>query len=315
MKFKYFICLSLIFLILSCSKKDEDVINNDHNNKNQQKADELKKLPINYNRLENFLGASFIPVFSLKTNLDKDIDDEVCIAYKQNNSSNIKVVIFDLLPKNNIKVKAEFKTDIVDSESFIFQARNFFSQQDLILLIEGKSTGNKSLLYIYKYNNDNDDYELIREFTGDYSVIVNYQDIESESGKYNKLKNIVVVNTYVGVTSTNVQQKEQYEWDNNKNDFKLTESSKVVYSSSIVDSAIYSSEESFLNYLKGIWYSDKYENLINSSNKTIDQINKNNLEFIQFSTSPKELNIKSEDYLNKYTISKILESGTATARD
>ena len=304
MKFKYIFIFILFFSLIGCtknSKNDEESFSS-QNGKSDKSENEMKKLPMNYNKLENYLGDSFIPVYSVKTNLDNDIDDEICIAYKQNNLSTVKVVIFDLFPKNTIKIKAEFKTNIFDKESFLFQFQNFFEQKDLTLLIEGKSEDKKSLLYIYRY--EEGEYVLIKEFAADYSVIVNYTEVDSESGKYSKMKDIITVDNYIGVTNSNVQQKSVYKWFEDQKVFTVVETSKIVFSSNIVHSSVYASEESFLDYIKGVWYLDKYEYIL-KSNEQIDKLNNNNIEFVQISSKPYEIGIKNEDYLNKYPASKI----------
>jgi hypothetical protein len=305
MKCRFFFLALIIFILPGCFNrlfKNDEPFNYERGLKKDKIESEIKKLPLNYGKLENYLGTGFIPIFSMKTNLDSDIDDEAAVAYKPNSSSSIKVVIFDLLPKNMIKIKSEFKTNISNSESFILQFQNFFEQKDYTILIEGKSDDKKSLLYIYTL--DNNEYKLVKDFSADYSVIVDYTDVESDNAKYSKVRDIIVVNNYVGATSSKMQQKDTYVWDKAINDFKLAETSKVVFSSNLIDSSIYSSEENFLEYLKGLWYLDKYESLIKDP-KQLDTLNTNNIEFVQVKTNPKEVSVKNEDYVNVFTAAKI----------
>ena len=174
----FFISLLVVVYLIGCYKNldtnENDIyyIENVNTNEEDFSQEKILKLPVPYHRLETFLAKDFIPVLGLKLNLDSDIDNEICIAYKLNNSSNINIAIFDLLSKNIIKKKIEFSTQIFDQNNFSFQSRNLFYEDDISLIIEGRSAENKNLLYIYSFLDG--EYKEIGEFIGDYSVIINY---------------------------------------------------------------------------------------------------------------------------------------------
>ena len=193
----FFISLLVVVYLIGCYKNldtnENDIyyIENVNTNEEDFSQEKILKLPVPYHRLETFLAKDFIPVLGLKLNLDSDIDNEICIAYKLNNSSNINIAIFDLLSKNIIKKKIEFSTQIFDQNNFSFQSRNLFYEDDISLIIEGRSAENKNLLYIYSFLDG--EYKEIGEFIGDYSVIINYEEYETDKGKYERLKNISTI--------------------------------------------------------------------------------------------------------------------------
>lgn len=303
-----FIIISLLILIFfGCRKNletNEDDIyyidNADNKKGNDSSNEKILKLPVPYGRLETYLVKDFIPVLGIKLNLDNDIDNEICIAYKKNRSSNISVAIFDLIAKK-IRKKIDFDTKIFDQNTFSLQSRNLFYEDDISLIIEGRSDENKNLLYIYMFANG--EYKEIKEFIGDYSVIVNFE--ENEKGKFEMLRNISTIDNYFTSTNTSIQQKNVYAWNYDKNEFELIEVSKILYTNTFVDRSVYDSEVSFLKYLSGFWYPEKYKDLIDGNKINPDELNNNTIEYISFSNEQKEINIKRVDYLIKLSIVKM----------
>ena len=288
---------------LDTNENDIYYIENVNTNEEDFSQEKILKLPVPYHRLETFLAKDFIPVLGLKLNLDSDIDNEICIAYKLNNSSNINIAIFDLLSKNIIKKKIEFSTQIFDQNNFSFQSRNLFYEDDISLIIEGRSAENKNLLYIYSFLDG--EYKEIGEFIGDYSVIINYEEYETDKGKYERLKNISTIDNHFTSTNTSIQQKKVYVWNYDKSEFELIEVSKILYANTFVDRSIYDSEDNFLNYLNGFWYPEKYKKLIENNQIDSEVLNNNTIEFISFSNELKEIDIKRIDYLIKLSIIKM----------
>ncbi len=299
--------LLLILSFFGCKKNletnEDDIyyIDNVDNKKGDESSKEkILKLPVPYSRLETYLVKDFIPVLGLKLNLDNDIDNEICVAYKKNRSSNISVAIFDLITKK-IKKQIDFDTKIFDQNTFSLQSRNLFYEDDISLIIEGRSVENKNLLYIYMFSDG--EYKEIQEFIGDYSVIVNFE--ENEKGKFEMLKNISTIDNYFTSTNTSIQQKKVYVWNYDMNEFEIIEVSKILYTNTFVDRSVYDSEVNFLNYLNGFWYPEKYKDLIDKNKINPDELNNNTIEYISFSNEQKEINIKRIDYLIKLSIVKM----------
>ena len=298
----------LFFILFGCFKQSktndiESYYFKDNANPKKNILGKQLKLPIAYKKLEPFLGSNFIPVFSTKTNLDKDIADEICVAFKANDSQNIKICFFDLFSKGIIKKKFEFETSIYSSESFLLQSNNLFYEDDISIIIEGKSIENKSLLYILSFLEN--DYKLAGEFTGDFSVIIDYEEKEYEKGKYFRLKEVVTIDNSFSSTNTTIQQKSIFTWDYENFLFKLVETSQILSLNTSINRSIFISEESFLNYIKGFWYPEKYKKIIKNDKLDANKYNSSNIKFISFSVSPNEVSIKHEDYMNKYSILKI----------
>jgi hypothetical protein len=306
---KILIILLIISILFGCSKNldsnEDDIyyIENTKDKNGDSSSEKILKLPVPYNRLETFLVKDFIPILGLKLNLDSDIDNEICIVYKKNKSSNINVAIFDLASKKNIKKKVEFETKIFDPNSFSFQSRNLFYEDDISLIVEGNSIENKNLLYIYMFSDDM--YEQAQEFEGDYSVIINYEELETEKGKYERLKNVSTIDNHFTSTNTSIQQKKVYVWNYDNSEFEISEVSKILYSNTFVDRSVYDSELNFLNYLDGFWYPEKYKTLIDNNTINTDLLNNNTIEFLSFDSKQKEINIKRIDYLIKLSIAKM----------
>jgi hypothetical protein len=308
--YRILLFLFVSFFLFSCYKNldtnESDIYyldNTNNNNGEDFSQEKILKLPVSYHRLETFLAKDFIPILGLKLNLDSDIDNEICIAYKLDNSSNINIAIFDLLSKNSIRKKIDFSTKIFDTNSFSFQSRNLFFEDDISLIIEGRSIENKNLLYIYNFADG--EYKETQEFIGDYSVIINYEEYETDKGKYERLKNISTIDNHFTSTNTSIQQKKVYVWNYDKNEFEIIEVSKILYANTFIDRSIYDSEDNFLNYLNGFWYPEKYKTLINKDKINPDILNNNTIEFISFSSDLKEINIKRIDYLIKLSIAKM----------
>ena len=306
---KIFFYFLVFLLIAGCVKKpfdeNEEYYLNDNAGVVSGDSSEKINLPVSYERLETFLGDNFVPVFSIKENINNDAEKEACIAYKKNESSNIHLVFFKFIRKNIIKRLFEIETDISDSDSFVFKVDNLFFEDDIAFIIEGKSVDQKNLLYIYSYIDNNNEYELVHEFTADYSVIINYDEKEKEEGKYYLLRDVETVDDFSGLTNTNIQEKKVYRWNEVEKKFELSEMTKLLYTSNSINPSIYSSEDKFLDYLNGFWYPEEYKELIDNSSLNVDDFKNNNIEFISFLIKSNQINIKYDDYLNNFKIDKV----------
>ncbi|HOF00967.1 MAG TPA: hypothetical protein PK385_04790 [Spirochaetota bacterium] len=262
------------------------------------------KLYIPKQKLELFFGKDFIPVYNKFLNLDDDAEEEYLIAYKKNSSSPINIFIFDILRNDIIKKKFSFDTIIASEENFSIQVQNLMTQNDINLLIDGKSSDGKNVLYIIAYEKDN--YKLIDTFTANFSAFIDYIEIETEKGKYNVLNSVITINNSFSSTNANIKKKDTYKWNDEKKEFYLYDSSEILSDQNIqIDPSIYSSEENYFNYIKGFWYPSEYKDLIDKDKLSPDDYSVDSSQFIYFSDSPKEVNIKYGDYIDRYLIIKI----------
>jgi hypothetical protein len=298
----YFVLV--LFLSNSCFKNsnDEKLSFNDKNNQKYSISSNNVMLDIPYKKLETFIGSKFIPIYSKKNNLDTDNEDEVIIGYKVNTNDNIKIIIFDQMQNGIIKKKMEINTEILKPDSFELQSHNLLYDNDLSIIIEGKSVDDKSLLYIYQYSDDT--YKKIVELKSDYSIIIDYLDIDTESGKKIKLKQITTFDAVVNDANTNIQEKKVYVWDYALNQLIIAESSRIQMSDRTLSNSNLNDPDKFLKYINGFWYPERYLNLIKSQNFDPDKFTSNNIEYILFSSMDMEVSIKHDDYINKYKIKK-----------
>ncbi|HQB61892.1 MAG TPA: hypothetical protein PK899_09575, partial [Spirochaetota bacterium] len=239
------------------------------------------KLYIPKQKLELFFGKDFIPVYNKFLNLDDDAEEEYLIAYKKNSSSPINIFIFDILRNDIIKKKFSFDTIIASEENFSIQVQNLMTQNDINLLIDGKSSDGKNVLYIIAYEKDN--YKLIDTFTANFSAFIDYIEIETEKGKYNVLNSVITINNSFSSTNANIKKKDTYKWNDEKKEFYLYDSSEILSDQNIqIDPSIYSSEENYFNYIKGFWYPSEYKDLIDKDKLSPDDYSVDSSQFIYF---------------------------------
>lgn len=302
--------LIIIILIYSSCKKDSNSDSDDGVfNKNEEieqynfSENPHNKLFLPYKKFELFLGKDFIPIFSLKSNLDTDSGEEIVIAYKQNSTSKINVVIFDLLQNDVLRKKIEFPTEIQHIENFLMQTQNLFYKNNIGLTIEGKTIDNKNKLYIISYLDD--DFKIFGDFTGDYSIVIDYEEVDDEKGKYSKIKEVVVINNDL---NSNVQKKLTYLWEEVTKQFNLSKEEQIFsQQNSSIDQSILYSEDKYFDYIKGIWYPEKYKTIMEKDNLDLQEFSDTNIRFIFFSQNPNEVQIKYGDYVDKYSIVKIVK--------
>jgi len=301
----------LILVVLSCKKDKDDEIDRSifqtqkDEIKTNQKISSGYKLEMPYKKLEIFLGKDFIPVSSFKTNIDNDADEEFVIAYKKNENSKIFFCIFDLIKNEILKKNFEFETEIYHTDGFLTQTQNLFQKNNTGVVIEGKSQENIYQLYIIIFYQDN--YEVVGNFVADFSIIVDYEEIDDEKGKFTKLKNVTTISNDASSLNTNVRKKDIFEWDENSFSFKVIKSEEFLPSSTIFsDPNIFYSETTYFNYIRGVWYPEKYKDII-LNNSYSGEITEAGIRYIFFSDSPNEVGIKYDDYIDKYIITKIVK--------
>jgi|GEM_PF-1264507 len=312
MKLNRVVCSSVLFFIVfitffSCIKNNNSDENNylysdsQLNNDNSTSKQKVY-LHIPYKKLETFLGNNFIPIYSFKSNLDNDIDEEVVIAYKKSKSEKIIMAFFDIYSNGVIRKNYEFITDIVNENNFNFQSHNLLYEDDVSCILEGKTREDKWILYIIKY--DQEKYIKIGEFLADYSIIMDYIDIDKEDNKYTRLKEITTIDNSFSATNTSIQKKNVYIWDYETGEFKLIETTQILTNDTPVNRSYLANSDKFFEYIDGFWYPEDYKYLINSNSFDPDKYDINNIEFISFSKEKNEVYIKHSDYINLYAIIK-----------
>ena len=210
MKIRLVMLTLLILVVLSCKKDKDDEIDRSifqtqkDEIKTNQKISSGYKLEMPYKKLEIFLGKDFIPVSSFKTNIDNDADEEFVIAYKKNENSKIFFCIFDLIKNEILKKNFEFETEIYHTDGFLTQTQNLFQKNNTGVVIEGKSQENIYQLYIIIFYQDN--YEVVGNFVADFSIIVDYEEIDDEKGN-SKVKNVTTISNDASSLNTNVRKK------------------------------------------------------------------------------------------------------------
>lgn len=297
----FVLTLHLTFFLTSCKKESTSDNDSFYNASLKQRNYPSVPLPVDIKILKNNLGEKLEVVNFLVTNLDADIDKEFAIAYKTAEEANINIAIFDILSSGLIKKLFTYQTEMNKSDYLTLQSFNLFQENDIALIIEGKNKENKFLLNVIYFTNENG-YKVIGDFIADYSIILDFKDIETERGKYQILKDVVTIENSFSYANSRIQQKTIYVWDSSEEKFKIVETDQIIATSSNFDKLLYN-EKDLLEYIKGFWYPEKYISLIKEKSKLV-QLDENSIEFIFFSPSTKELNIKYDDYIAKYNILK-----------
>jgi len=297
-----FLLISFLNLFLTnCKKESSD--NNDFYEANlkQKSYAAISTLPVDIKILKSDLGEKLEILNFIVTNLDTDIDNEFALAYKTADQDYVNIAIFDILSSGLIKKLFTTETYINNGDSLTLQSFNLFQENDIALIVEGKTKDNKFILNIIHFRNETG-YKVIGEFTADYSVILDFADVETERGKYQILKDVATIENSFSYANSKIQQKTIYIWDSTEEKFKIVETDQIVATNSNFERLLYNEKDLF-DYIKGFWYQEKYISLIKDKNK-LAEIDVNSLEFIFFSPDTKEVNIKYDDYIAKYNILK-----------
>ncbi len=264
------------------------------------------KLEIPYKRLEMFLGKKFIPIFSVKTNIDNDAEEEFVIAYKRDLNSKINLWIFDLSNEDVLRKRFELETEIFHNDSFLIQTQNLFKKNNTGIALEGKSIDNVYHLYIVSYMED--DYKIVGNFQGDFSILIDYEEVDDEKGKFTKIKNVIIISKMTDSVNLNAQKKETFIWNETNNEFELLNTEEFISTSkSSIDKSILYSEANYFNYIKGIWYPEKYKKFITENAINLKDFSDSSIKYIFITENPNEIGIKQGDYVDKYIIVKMVK--------
>ena len=261
------------------------------------------RLYIPREKLEILFGKGFVPISNRFVNLDSDADEEYLIAFKKKNSAYINVFIFDIIQNDVIRKKFSVETTIVDSDNLLIQTQNLFVQNDLYLIIEGKSAENKQTVYFITY--ENEQYNVVDIFTGDYSVFINYEEIENDKGKYDILSDVTVINNSFTSTNVNIKRKEVYKWNYTNKTFYKAHTEEIRSETGSVSSLIYGSEDKYFGYISGFWYPSEYQSLIEKDKLRANEIDYKSIQFINFNHEQKQISLKFGDYIENYRILRI----------
>lgn len=324
MRVKPFLLLILFLILLFClmitgCEKKENPITSDYfllQDSFSIQGDDGKtteKLPIALSKIKQALGSQIEPVTFRMLNLDSEISHELLFFYRDSKESDVKFVIFDILPNEVLKKVYEMQTSIRRLEDFSLQYNSLLYEDDNCIIIEGIGEEDRRYLYIIKNVNNGKEFQLIGSFSATYSVFFNMAEKEDENGeKYYILKEIVLIDSALSLTNTNIQRKDVYVWDYSKERFVLAESSQII-SKGVTDiplSVLYSAENYF-NYLKGFWYHEKYEKVINTGEVAAEDFNESEIQYVNFieNHGEREVNVNYGNYSDNFLIDKMIKLG------
>ncbi len=306
----------LIFTFQGCNKKNEQISSDFFLSENLYTFDQSitsndERLPVSVIKLRQYIGTDFEPVGYKVFNSKKSNYEDLIFCYKEKPTSNVKIVIFSVLPNEILRKQFEYQTTISEKKDFSIQVSNLFFEDDSYILIEGIDEQDNRSLYIFS-NNSNDNFSLIQNFSATYSIFYDFTEKDYEGAKYFVLKNIVLLNNALSATNTTIQRKDIFIWDYNVNSFKLSESSQIVPQSiSDISSEILYSSENYFNFIRGFWYSEKYKEMIDNNNINPDNFERDSIKYAYFSEKNglKQVHINYGDYADIYTIDKIIKMG------
>ncbi len=261
------------------------------------------RLYISRDKLGVLLGKDFVPITNQFVNLDNDSEEEYLIAFKRNKSDYVNIYIFDIIQNDVIRKQFSIETTITESDNLLIQPQNLFLQNDLHIIIEGKTANNKQIVYIISY--ENNQYNVVEIFTGDFSVLINYEEIENDKGKYDILSDVTVINNSFSTTNENIKRRDVYKWNYTTKSFYKAESTEIRSEASSINSLIYGSEEKYYHYISGFWYPSEYKNMIDNNKLSVKEFDYKTIQFVSFNENPREISIKFGDYIETYRILRI----------
>ena len=233
---KYIFLTLLAVCIFGCAKKNA-AINSDFFLQQQESfsiydGNTVEKLPVALSKIKQVLG-NIEPVTFKQMNINSDISLELLFFYKTAENPYIKFVIFDILPNDTLKKVYELQTNIRKQEELSVQYSSLLFEDDNCITIEGIGEADKRLLYIIKNVDNGTTFKVIGSFSASYSVFFDMEEKEINDGtdngsKYYILKEIVLIDSALSLTSTNIQRKDVYVWNYDKERFVLAESSRIV---------------------------------------------------------------------------------------
>lgn len=314
--FLQIILFFILFLLYNC-KKQEEFMGRDYFvtptlfNDNEQINFDMNSLPVAYSKLQKLLGNSVVPLYSKTLDITNNGQDEFVFAYKISENENIIFSIFELGNNEIIKTLYNYDTGIQDINTFSMQIHNFFYEDDLCLLLEGKLGDNRNILKVFTISGGT--INLLAEFEATYSIFINYEEIESQVSKYFILKDIVLINSALSSTNALIQKKEVFAYNYNENKFENIETTEIVTSEidNIPSNILYSTLD-FYDFVSGFWYPEKYKKMI--ENNEIDVDDNSHIEYLYLTKeigelNTYEININYGDYIDQYTVKKMIHLG------
>ena len=317
---KYIFLTLLAVCIFGCAKKNA-AINSDFFLQQQESfsiydGNTVEKLPVALSKIKQVLG-NIEPVTFKQMNINSDISLELLFFYKTAENPDIQFVIFDILPNDTLKKVYELQTNIRKQEELSVQYSSLLFEDDNCITIEGIGEADKRLLYIIKNVDNGTTFKVIGSFSASYSVFFDMEEKEINDGtdngsKYYILKEIVLIDSALSLTSTNIQRKDVYVWNYNKERFVLAESSRIVSeeNADIPISVLYSAENHY-NYLKGFWYLKRYAKELSKNELNIENVQKEGLQYVNFreDNGNKVIDVSYGSYSDHFEIDKLIKLG------
>ena len=317
---KYILSIVLAVCIFGCAKKTA-TINSDFFLQQQESfsiydGNTVEKLPVALSKIKQVLG-NIEPVTFKQMNINSDISLELLFFYKTAENPDIQFVIFDILPNDTLKKVYELQTNIRKQEELSVQYSSLLFEDDNCITIEGIGEADKRLLYIIKNVDNGTTFKVIGSFSASYSVFFDMEEKEVNDGsdngsKYYILKEIVLIDSALSLTSTNIQRKDVYVWNYDKERFVLAESSRIVSeeNADIPISVLYSAEN-YYNYLKGFWYQKRYAKELSKNELDIENVQKEGLQYVNFreNNGNKVIDVSYGSYSDHFEIDKLIKLG------
>ena len=317
---KYILSIVLAVCIFGCAKKTA-TINSDFFLQQQESfsiydGNTVEKLPVALSKIKQVLG-NIEPVTFKQMNINSDISLELLFFYKTAENPDIQFVIFDILPNDTLKKVYELQTNIRKQEELSVQYSSLLFEDDNCITIEGIGEADKRLLYIIKNVDNGTTFKVIVSFSASYSVFFDMEEKEVNDGsdngsKYYILKEIVLIDSALSLTSTNIQRKDVYVWNYDKERFVLAESSRIVSeeNADIPISVLYSAEN-YYNYLKGFWYQKRYAKELSKNELDIENVQKEGLQYVNFreDNGNKVIDVSYGSYSDHFEIDKLIKLG------
>lgn len=318
--YKRFVQLALMIILtafISCKEKktvisSEFFLSQDLYTFEDGENRNTERLPVSANKLRQLLGNDIIPVGFKVFNSKSSQYEEMVFCYQENKDSDVKVIVFSILPNEVLRKLYEYNTAIFHKTDFSIQITNLFYEDDSYILIEGLDRQNRKNLYIFS-NNPGQNIQLLTNFNAAYSLFYDFIEKEYESSKFFVLKEIVLLNNALSATNTIIQKRDVYVWNYNTKSFVLSESSQIISEEiSDIPSNVLYSRERYFDFIEGFWYSEAYKRMIDTDKIMPEDFERNSIRYAYFNHQDeevREIHINYGDYTDIYIIDKIINLG------
>ena len=317
---KYILTILILICIFGCAKKTS-IINSDFFLQQQESfsiydGNTVEKLPVPLSKIRQVLG-NIEPVTFKQMNINSDISLELLFFYKTAENPDIQFVIFDILPNENLKKVYELQTNIRKQEELSVQYSSLLFEDDNCITIEGIGEADKRFLYIIKNVDNGNTFKVIGSFSATYSVFFDMEEKEENDGsdngsKYYILKEIVLIDSALSLTSTNIQRKDVYVWDYAKERFVLAETSRIISEENAnIPISVQYSAENYYNYIKGFWYLKRYAQELSKNELDIDEAERDGLQYVNFTedNGSKTVDVSYGSYSDHFEVDKLIKLG------